>query len=174
MIFLSAVLHVAVIAWVVLSGYLTRSTQPRAVAYTVELVNPAALGSNLPGGGKNGGHVEAESGASPKLALPPPPFPQPAKPSVQVVPQEEVKSPPPVQPKEAVKIPEKEKPVEKLPVKPEPEKVKVEEKKLEVKKPEPKLEPPKVVKVEEPKPEQKPEQNQSENPEPNQNQRKLK
>ena len=155
MIFLSAVLHVAVIVWVVLSGYLTRSTRPRAVAYTVELVNPAALGSNLPGGGKSGGHVEAEPGASPKPASSLPPSPQPAKSSAQVVQQEEVKSPPPAQQKEIVKIPEKEKPVAKLPVKPEPEKVKVEEQKLEVKKPEPKLEPPKVVKVEEPKPEAK-------------------
>src|SRR5258707_15635186 len=103
MILLSAVLHVAVIVWVVLNGYLTRSTHPRAVAYTVELVNPAALGSNLPGGGKSGGHVEAESGASPKPAPPSPPSSQPAKPSVQGVPREEINPAPPASQQETGK-----------------------------------------------------------------------
>src|SRR5205814_9243642 len=122
MILLSAVMHVVVIVWVVLSGYSTRSTHPRAVTYTVELVNPSALGSNLPGDGKSDDHVEAESGASPKSAPLSPPSSQPAKPSVQAVQKEEIKPPPPASKKETVKIPEKEKLVEKLPVKPEPEK----------------------------------------------------
>ncbi len=150
MILLSAVLHVTAIVWM-LSGYWTRSTHPRAVAYTVELVNPAALGSNLPSGGKSGGHVEAESGVSPKPATPSSPSSQPAKPSVQAVQKEESKPTPPAPKKEAVKIPEKEKLVEKLPVKPEPEKVKVEENKPEIKKPDLKAEMSKVAKVEEPK-----------------------
>jgi TolA protein len=128
MIVLSAVLHVVVIAGVIVSGYFSHAAPPRSVAYTVELVNPAALGSNLPGGTKNGSPAEGESILTPKLPSPPPP--QAAKPPAPVVPQKE-----PV--KERVAEP---------PVKPAPEKVKVEEKKPE---------PPKVAKVEPPKPEPK-------------------
>jgi len=49
MIVVSAVLHIAVILWIVINTS-RFSLQPRAVAYTVELVNPAALGTNIPGG----------------------------------------------------------------------------------------------------------------------------
>jgi colicin import membrane protein len=104
-------------------------------------VNPASLGTNLPGGGQKGVRTATEST-------------NPPKPPQQVAKKEEPKLPPPIQ-KEVVKIPEQAKPVEKPPVKPTSEKVKVEEKKLEPKKTEPKIEPPKVPKVEEPKPEAK-------------------
>jgi colicin import membrane protein len=141
MILISAVLHIVVILWVVISASFGPSSQPRAVAYTVELVNPASLGTNLPGGGKKGVRTAAEST-------------NPPKPSQQVAKKEEPQLPRPIQ-KEAVKIPEQAKPVEKPPVKPVPEKAKVEEKKPEPKKAEPKTEPPKVAKVEEPKSETK-------------------
>jgi colicin import membrane protein len=160
MILFSAVLHAVVITWVIVGGYVTRSSQPRSMAYTVELVNPAALGTNLPGGGKDGGRAEAAPGASSK-PVPPSPSPQPiAKPPVPVVQKEPIKSPP-AQQKEVVKIAEKEKPVE-PPTKPAPEKIKVEAKKSEtkpeLKKTEVKSEPEKTLpkKPEEKKPEPKP------------------
>lgn len=156
MILLSAALHVVVILWVVVGGVLFRSSQPRATATTVELVNPAALGTNLPNGGKGGSRGEGESSAKPTVPLPPVKQEvkpqQEEKPPPPVVRKEEPKPlPPPVQQKETVKLPEKEKPIEKPPVKPEPEKAKVEEKKPEPKK----VEPAKVAKVEEKKPEAK-------------------
>jgi colicin import membrane protein len=165
MILISAVLHVVAIVWVIVGGSLFRSPQPRATAITVELVNPAALGTNLPNGGRGGNRVEGELSAPPKLAVPPvppkqevKPQPQEEKPPQPVARKEEPKPPPaPIQQKEAVKLPEKEKPVEKPPVKPEPEKAKVEEKKPEPKKIEPKPEPAKVAKTEEKKAEPKPE-----------------
>jgi len=153
MILISAVLHAVVIMWVVVSAYLNRSTQPRAVAFTVDLVNPAALGTNVPGGGPGGApHQKTEPVTPLKPPVLPPEPKQEAK--LQVAKREEPK-PPLVQQKDAVKTPAPEKSVEKTPVKPEPERVKSEEKKLETKKIEPKPEPPKVVKTEEPKPEAK-------------------
>jgi TolA protein len=161
MILLSAVFHVVVILWVIVGGALSRSPHPRATAITVELVNPAALGTNLPNGGKGGGRGEGELSAKP--VTPPPPVKQEVKPQPQekkppppMVRKDEPKPlPPPVQQKEAVKLPEKEKPIEKSPVKLESEKAKVEEKKPEPKKVESKPEPAKVAKVEEKKPEAK-------------------
>lgn len=160
MILISAVLHVVVIVWVVVSASLNSSTQPRAVAFTVDLINPAALGTNLPGGaGKATARAEVEPTAPPKPPVAPPSPKQetkpPPAPPPQVVKKEEPKLPPPAPPKEEIKIPEKEKLVEKLQVKPEPEKIKAEEKKPEVKKPEPKPEPLKTAKVEERPPEAK-------------------
>lgn len=141
MILISAVLHVIVILWIVISTSFGSSSQPRAVAYTVELVNPASLGTNLPAGGKKGVQTTTESTNSPK-------------PPQQVAKKVEPKLPLPIQ-KEVVKIPEQTKPVEKPPVKPIPEKAKIEEKKPEPKEVEPKTELPKVAKVEESKPEAK-------------------
>lgn len=140
MILISAVLHLIVILWIVISTSFGPSSQPRAVAYTVELVNPASLGTNLPGGGKKGVQAAAESTK-----------PQPPQ---QAAKQEKPKISPPVQ-KEVVKIPEQAKPVEKPPVRPVAEKIKVEEKKPEPTKAEPKPETPRIAKVEESKPEEK-------------------
>lgn len=157
MIFLSAVLHAVVVVWVLVGGSFFGSTQPRATAITVELVNPTALGTNLPSGGKGGSRGEGE--ATPKVATPPPsvkqevkPQPQGEKPPLPLVRKEEPKPiPVPAQQKEAVKPPETEKPAPKLPVKPEPEKIKVAEKKPEPKK----ADPVKIAKVEEKKPDAK-------------------
>lgn len=148
MIFISAAIHAAMIVWLVVGASFGRSTPPRSVAFTVDLVNPAAVGTNLPGGGKNRSRTEPEP-APPKVlpAIAEPSRPAVAPPQPQVVKQEEPKAP--------VPIPVKEKPVEAPPVKPVPEKAKVEEKKPEAKKPEPKPELPKVAKIEEPKPEAK-------------------
>lgn len=139
MIFISAGIHAAMIAWLVFGAAFGRSDPPRSVAFTVDLVNPAALGTNLPGGGKNRSRTEPES-APPKVlpAVAEPPQPAVAPPQPQAVKKEDPKVP--------VPIPVKEKPVEVPLVKPAPEKAKVEEKKPE---------PPKVVKVEAPKPEVK-------------------
>lgn len=153
MILLSAVLHAVVVVWVLIGGSFFGSTQPRATAITVELVNPTVLGTNLPSGGKGGSRGEGE--ITPKVATPPPPIKQEMKPQPQgdkppfpPVRKEEPKPiPAPVQQKEAVKLPEKEKPVPKPPLKPEPEKSKVEEKKPEPKK----AEPVKIAKAEEKK-----------------------
>lgn len=141
MILISAVLHVVVIVWIVISTSFGPSSQPRAVAYTVELVNPASLGTSLPKRGQKGVQATSEPVQSPK----PPP---------QVTKKEGPKLPPPVQ-KEAVKIPEQTTPVQKPPVKPITEKAKIEEKKPEPKKAAPKAEPQKVAKLEEPKSEAK-------------------
>lgn len=137
MIIISAVLHLVVILWIVLRTSVSSSTQPRAVAYTVELVNPASLETNVPRRQQKGVGTETKSV-------------DPQKPPLQVAKKEERKPPLPT-PKETVNIPEKVKPVEKPPVKPESERVKVETKKPEAKAAEPKREPPRVTKVEEPK-----------------------
>lgn len=130
MILISAGLHVIVILWVVVSMSLSPSPQPRAVAYTVELVSPASLGTNLPGGGKKEVRIGAESAGSLK------PLPQVAK-------KEEPKLSLPIPKKETGKIPETVKPKEKPLNKAEP------------KKGEPQAELPKVAKAEEPRPEAK-------------------
>lgn len=146
MIIISAVLHVLVVLWIILHTFLSSSTQPRAVAYTVELVNPASLGTNVPRRERRGVETETKSV-------------DPQKPPLQVAKKEERKSPLST-PKETVNLLEKVKPVEKPPVKSESEKVKVEAKKPEAKTAEPKREPPQVTKVEEPKLEvKKPEPN---------------
>jgi TolA protein len=164
MILLSAILHVVAIVWIVIGGTFFRSTQPRATAISVELINPAALGTNLPNGGKGRSRTEGESNTLPNLPAPPLPPTQEVKPQpqeekpLQSAPRKEEPKPappPPVPQKEVVKFPEKENPEKKLSGKPESEKVKVEEKKLEPKKVEPKPEPAKVAKTEEKKPEVK-------------------
>lgn len=155
MVALSAVIHVVLIATIMLSAIRVNPTvPPPPAAYTVSLIDPAALGTNLPGGG---GKL-SESGGAPKPAAP---RPQPAaevKPA-PVAKKEEPKEPPapPKEAKETVKLPDKEKPVEKPPVKPQPEKAKVEEKKPETKKPEAKPEPQPTTIKDTKKPESKPE-----------------
>jgi colicin import membrane protein len=156
MVALSAVMHGVLIAAVVFSTIRgSRAVPAPSTTYTVSLVDPAALGTNLPGGG---GKL-SEPGGSPKSVAP---RPQPAaevKPPPAVR-KEEPKTPPPSpkEAKETVKLPDKEKPVEKPPVKPEPEKAK-----------EIKPEPPPVVAKETKKPEpqqtqQKPEEKKTEPP----------
>ncbi len=149
MIFVSAIIHVAVIVWLVAGASFGRSELPRSVAFTVDLVNPAALGTNLLGGGKNQPRTEP----LPVALKTPPAIAQPLQPKVAL-------PPPPVvrkeEPKAPVPLPVKEKPVEVPPAKPVPEKVQVQEKPPEAKKPEIKPEPKKVIaKAEEPKPEAK-------------------
>jgi len=147
MILISAVLHVIIILCIISTSF-RFAPQPRAVAYTVELVNPAVLGTNLPGGGKKGIRTEAESPALPKPSSQPK---QEGKLQSQVAKKEEPKLPPPAPRKGAVAIPEKAKSVEKSPVKAEPEKPKMEEGKTE-----PTAALPKIAKKEEPKREARP------------------
>lgn len=141
MVIVSAVLHVIVIVAIVASVTRSQSGQNRPVAYTVELVNPAALGTNIPSGGGKTTAVSEPSAA--KKPAEPQPQPKPAVTKPTIVKKEEPKvvPPPPPPPQEAVKLPVKAKPVEKPPTKPEPQKAKPEEKKPEVKtaatKPEP-------------------------------------
>ena len=152
MVAVSAVLHLVVITAIVITATRSRSGQTPPTAYTVALIDPAALGTNLsPGGGKPseepaGGEKPAAPRAQPAAKAKEPP----------AVKKETPKVVPPPQPKEkeAVKLPDKDKPVEKLPPKPEPEKAKVEEKKPEAKKPEAKPQPQQAAaKPEEKKPE---------------------
>jgi colicin import membrane protein len=152
MVAVSAVLHMVVITAIVITASRSRSGQTPLTAYTVALIDPAALGTNLsPGGGKPaeepaGGEKPAAPRAQPAAEVKEPP----------AVKKETPKVVPPPQPKEqeAVKLPDKDKPVEKLPPKPEPEKAKVEEKKPEAKKPEVKPQPQQATaKPEEKKPE---------------------
>ncbi|MBI3303674.1 MAG: cell envelope integrity protein TolA [Deltaproteobacteria bacterium] len=132
MIVLSAVLHVVAIVALVTTATRSRSGPIRPIAYTVELVNPAALGTHLPpGGGKTASAPEPRAEEKP-VASQPQPKPEVKEPPVAK--KEEPKTAPPVQPKEVVRLPEKEKPLEKPPVKPEPEKTKPQEKKLETQK----------------------------------------
>jgi len=142
MVALSAAVHVVAIAAIVVTAVRGRATQSRPVAYTVELVNPAALGTNFP----PGGHKTAPAPEQIAAEKPGAPQPQP-KPEVKTPPavKEEPKTAPPALPKDVVKLPEKEKPAEKPPLKLETEKAKAEEKKPEVKKAETKPEPAKVV-----------------------------
>ena len=51
MVILSAAVHIAVIAFIVIAVARSRSSRAQPVAYTVQLVNPAALGTNIPPGG---------------------------------------------------------------------------------------------------------------------------
>lgn len=120
MVAVSAVLHMVVITALIISTARNRSGHALPIAYTVALVDPAALGTNLPGGG-------GEKPAAPR------PQPTPAAKEPPAAKKEEPKVAQPLQPKEkeAVKLPEKEKRVEKPPVKPEPAKAKLEEKKPE-------------------------------------------
>jgi len=177
MVTLSAVLHVVAIAALIIGATWSKPDQPISVAYTVELVNPGALGTSLPGKKKPAStppSVAPQKPAAPppapvveeKPASPPPPpppevkKPEPkAEPSV-VAKKEPPKPDPPIPPKEAVKLPQKDKPVEKPPVKAEPEKAKPDEKKPESKKAEPKPE----AKKETAKPEKKPEPKKTDTP----------
>lgn len=150
MVAVSAVLHMVVITAIVITAARSRSGQTPPTAYTVALIDPAALGTNLsPGGGKPseepaGGEKPAAPRAQPAAEVKEPPAVK--KETPKVVP------PPQAKEKEAVKLPDKEKPVEKS--RPEPEKVKVEEKKPEAKKPEAKPQPQQTTaKPEEKKPE---------------------
>ena len=139
MVVLSAVLHLIVMTAIVITAIRSRSGQTPQVAYTVALVDPAALGTNLPPSG--GGEKPAPPRAQSAPAVKEPPL---AK-------KEEPKAHPQAKEKEAVKLPDKEKPAEKPPPKPEAEK-KVEEKKPEAKKPEVKPQPQQAAKPEEKKP----------------------
>ncbi len=132
MVILSAAVHIAVIAFIVLAVARGRSGRAQPVAYTVQLVNPAALGTNIPPGGSKAASTP-EPAAVEKPAAPQS-QPKPEVKAPPVVKKEEPKVVQPPQPKEVVKLPEKEKPLEKPPVKPEPEKTKLAEKKPEVKK----------------------------------------
>ncbi|MGH7964876.1 MAG: cell envelope integrity protein TolA [Candidatus Binatia bacterium] len=166
MVTLSAVLHLAAIAALIIGASWSRSSQTLPVAYTVELVNPAALGTSLPAKGKPTRAPQAveEKPASP----PPPPQPEVKKPQEEmpVVKQKEPPKPEPLaQPKEVVKLPQKEKPVEKPPVKAQPEKAKPPEKKPEPKKAETK---PAVEKAAAKPPEKKTEPRKAETPPPSQ------
>ncbi|HEV8716560.1 MAG TPA: cell envelope integrity protein TolA [Candidatus Binatia bacterium] len=159
MVVLSAVLHLIVITAIVVTATRNWSGRPAQVAYTVNLVDPAALGTNLPDGG---GEKPTPARARPAPEVKEPPAVKNETAKVTQPPQpKEVKEPPvakkeepkaqPAKEKEAVKLPDKEKPVEKLPPKPETEK-KAEEKKPEAKKPEVKPQPqPAAAKPEEKK-----------------------
>jgi len=154
MVILSAAVHIAVIAFIVLAVARGRSGRAQPVAYTVQLVNPAALGTNIPPGGSKAASTP-EPAAVEKPAAPQA-QPKPEVKAPPVVKQEEPKVVQPPQPKEVVKLPEKEKPLEKPPVKPEPEKPKLAEKKPEVKKAEVRPDPAKAKpNLEEKKPETK-------------------
>ena len=151
MIFISAVLHVLVIIWVLTSSSLSRSLQPRAVAYTVELVSPEKLGTNLPGGGKKSAAamepVSSMNTAAPPLAK------EQSHPQVAI--PEKPKSLSSSQRTEETKIVKKEKPLEKPLVKPTLENPKVTEQKPEPQQAKPNPEPQKTAKVNEPKQELK-------------------
>src|SRR5215813_3958003 len=141
MVALSAVLHLIVITAIVITATRNRSGRTPQVAYTVALIDSAALGTNFPpGGGKPSLTEESRGGEKPA-----PPRPQPApevkEPPVAKKEEPKVAPPPQVKEKEAVKLPDKEKPVEKPPPKPEAEKAKVEEKKPQAIKPEVKPQP---------------------------------
>ena len=154
MVAVSAVLHMVVITAIVITATRSRSGQTPPTAYTVALIDPAALGTNLsPGGGKPAEEPPAAKKEPPKVVQPPQPKEVKEPPAAK---KEEAKAVPPphAKEKEAVKLPDKDKPVEKLPPKPEPEKAKVEEKKPETKKPEAKPQPRQAAaKLEEKKPE---------------------
>lgn len=155
MIVASATLHVAVIVLVVIFTLRGSATHPLATAYTVELINPAALGTSIPGkkprpakpaepAGQDSAPV-AQPEAKPPVKEPPPAVvePKPEKPPVvEKVEKVEKKEPPPVPPpppdKDALKLAKEklvEKPPEKKPVEQKPEVKKV-EKKPEAEKPE--------------------------------------
>jgi len=120
MVALSAVMHIVLIAVIVLSairGNRAVSTPP--AAYTVSLIDPAALGTNLPDGG---GKPSESDGGRPPVLLQPPPV---AKVKPPPVAKTEESKPPPPPPKDPVKLPGKEKPGEKPPAKPEEKKPEV-------------------------------------------------
>ena len=154
MIFISAILHVLVIIWVLTSSSLSRSLQPRAVAYTVELVNPDRLGANLPGGERKNVSTSGESVSSTKTSRTSLPSLTSEKPQPKITMKEKPKHPSPPQPK-VEKTPEKEKPVEKPLAKPEPEKTKTAEKKSDPQPIKPSPEPQKTAKADKPKPDVK-------------------
>jgi len=92
MILVSALLHVFVVLWVLTSSSLSRSLQPQAVAYTVELVSPEKLGTNLPGRGKKTSLSE-EPFSSPKSSIAPSvEAEKPQKPVAKPEPQKIVKA----------------------------------------------------------------------------------
>lgn len=183
MVTLSAVMHGVAITAVIIGATWSGSSRAVPVAYTVELVNPGALGTSLPGKRKPTpappAAVEEKPAVPPgppaveeKPAIPPPqpevkvPEPEVKKPppqpkedplAVKAKEQPKVEAPPP--PKEVVKLPQKEKPLEKPPVKSQPEKAKIKEKKPEPKKAETK---PPEKKTEQKKAETSPVQSQEE------------
>lgn len=150
MIFVSAVLHVLVIMWVLTSSSLSRSLQPRVAAYTVELVDPKRLGTNLPGGGGKSASTMVEPVPSPKISTLPPLASKRLEPKVAI--KEKPKLAPLPQQTEAHKILRREKPIEKPLVKPETEKTKVAEKKPTPQQVTRSTEPHKTAKADEPKP----------------------
>ncbi|HKA53317.1 MAG TPA: cell envelope integrity protein TolA [Candidatus Binatia bacterium] len=157
MVVISAVLHLIVITAVVITATRNWPGRTPQVAYTVALVDPAALGTNLPGGGDKPAPPRAQPAPAVKeppaakneapKAVPPPQLKEVKEPPAA---KKEGLKPPPVKEQEAVKLPDKEKPAEKPPPKPEAEK-KAEEKKPEAKKPEAKPQPA-AAKPEEKKP----------------------
>ncbi len=177
MVAVSAVLHLVVITAIVITATRSRLGQTPMTSYTVALIDPAALGTNLPpGGGKpaeepHGGEKPAALHPQPTSEVKEPPAAKKEPPKVVQPPQpKEVKEPPAVKKpavkkeeakavppphakeKEAVKLPDKDKPLEKP--RAEPEKAKVEEKKPEAKKAEAKPQPQEATtKPEEKKPE---------------------
>jgi len=154
MVALSAVLHLIVITAIVITATRNRSGRPPQVAYTVALIDPAALGTNLPPSGGKPSLTEEPRRGEKSAPSRPQPAPEVKEPPVAKKEEPKVAPPPQVKEKEAVKLPDKEKPVEKPPPKPEAEKAKVEEKKPEAKKPEVKPQPQQATtKPEEKKPE---------------------
>ena len=152
MILISAILHFLVIIWVLTSSSLSRALHPRAVAYTVELVSPERLGTNLPGGGKNAS-IGGEPASSPKAATLPPTASERSRPKVAVAVKEQPKPSLPSQQKETSNMLEKT--VEHPSAKPETEKTKIVRKTPEPQQRKPNPEPQKIAKANESKPDVK-------------------
>jgi colicin import membrane protein len=148
MVAISAVLHAAILILLVIFATRGQSVPTAPMAYTVELVNPAGLGTSIPSGT---GRATAPRDST-KTEKPTPPPPRPAEKPPASVQEQKVARPAP--PQEQVKPAE----TQKAAVKVEPEKVptKQSEQKPEAKKLEPAPVAEKVVvKPEEKKPEPK-------------------
>jgi len=109
---LSALLHALAIGLILLAPHRMRAAPP--TAYTVEIVDPSALGGKLLAGPIGGGAANARQQrpqrAEPeKPPAPPPPPPQPAKPPEQVAkaepPKPEPAKPEPPKPEDADAVP---------------------------------------------------------------------
>jgi TolA protein len=149
MIVVSTVLHIVVITAIIISVSRSQSSPRPPTAYTVELVNPGALGTSSPGGGgkatqssppapiekKAPPPVKAEVKEAAKAAVKEPPTKPEVKTSPVVPKPPAVKPVEPAPPQEMVKLPDKAKPAEAKPAKPEPTTL---TEKPEEKKPEPK------------------------------------
>ena len=109
---LSALLHALAIGLILLAPHRMRAAPP--TAYTVEIVDPSALGGKLLAGPIGGGAANARQQRAPraepeKPPAPPPPPPQPAKPPEQVAkaepPKVEPAKPEPPKPEDADAVP---------------------------------------------------------------------